>query len=136
MKKTIWVRYILMAVSVLVIIFGWLLAKDEGAGVDLMLRWTYVVLGLAVGLILIMSLFSMAQNPKGALGGLLGLVVLLVIIGVSYALSSDTPIQTQTALYDNPFQLKISDTMLYSTYILLAGSVVAILLCELRNAFK
>ena len=136
MKKVIWVRYILMALSVLVILFGWIFAQNESSGVDLMLRWMYVLVGLAVGLIIIMSGLDLIQNPKGALGGLIGLVALLVVIGVAYMLSSGAPFEAGTNVYDNVTQLKLTDTSLFSMYILMGGAILAIILCEARNAFK
>lgn len=136
MKKIIWIRYVLFALCVLAILFGWVLAKDEGSGVDLMLRWMYVMLGLGVGSMLIMSVISLAQNPKSAVQALIGLVAVLVVVGVCWALSSSEPVTTPTNYYDNEIQLKVADTALYGTYILMAGAVVSILLGELRNALK
>jgi uncharacterized protein YacL len=125
-----------MGLSVLAVLFGWILAGNESSGVDLMLRWMYVMLGLAVGLMLIMSLFALAQNPKSAVQALAGLAAVLVIVGISFALSSAEPVTTPTNYYDNPVGLRVADTALYAMYILMAGAVVAIILGELRNAFK
>jgi hypothetical protein len=125
-----------MGLSVLVVLFGWILASNEASGVDLMLRWMYVLLGLAVALILIMSLWGLAQNPKSAIGGLIGLVILLVIVGVSFALASDKPFTAGTKVYDNATLLKLTDTSLIAMYILMAGAVLSIIVCEARNAFK
>ncbi|MDL2230524.1 hypothetical protein LJB87_01880 [Alistipes sp. OttesenSCG-928-L06] len=132
MKHIIWVRYILMTLCVVVVLMGWVLRDD----VDLLLNWMYVMLGLGVGAMVIMSVFSLAQNPKSAVQALLGLGVILVIIGISFALSNGTPLSTPTSYYDNVAELKIADTGLYATYALLVGAVLAILLGETRNAFK
>ena len=132
MKHIIWVRYILMALCVVVVLMGWILREN----VDLLLNWLYVMLGLGVGAIVIMSIFSLAQNPKSAVQSLLGLVVLLVVIGIAWALSSGDPVITPTAEYTNQFSLKLADTGLYAMYGLLAAAILAIVLGEIRNAFK
>jgi len=132
MKHLIWIRYILMALSVVVILFGWLLREN----VDLLLNWMYIMLILGVGSMIIMSVISLAQNPKGAVQALLGFALILVIVGVAYAMSDGTPMQTPTNYFDNPTELKIADTGLFAMYALMAVSILAILVGEIRNAFK
>ena len=132
MKNIIWIRYILMALCVVVILMGWILRDD----VDLLLTWMYVMLGLGVGSMLIMSVVSLGQNPKSAVQALVGLVAVLIVIGVAWAMASDATIVTATSEYTNSFELKLTDTALYSMYVLLAGAVLAILWGEIRNALK
>lgn len=136
MKNLIWIRYILMALCVVVVLMGWIFAGDEESGVNLLLRWLYIMMGLAIGSMLIMSVFSLAQNPKSAVQALIGLAAVLVVIGIAWAFASDAPITTATGEYTNSFELKLTDTALYTMYVLLGGAVLAIILGELRNAFK
>ena len=121
-----------MALCVIVIIMGWLVRED----VDLLLYWMYAMLGLAIACTLIFSVFSLAQNPKSAVQSLLGLVALIVVIGVAWAFSSDAPVVTPTAEYTDSFSLKLTDTALYATYACMVLAVVAIIIGEIRNAFK
>jgi len=121
-----------MALCVIVILMGWIFRED----VDLLLRWMYVMLGLGIGSMLIMSIFSLAQNPKSAVQALIGLAAVLVVIGVAWAFSSDAVVITPTKEHTNPFELKIADTGLYSMYALLIAAVLAVLFGEIRNAFK
>ena len=132
MKHIIWVRYILMAICVIVILMGWIIRVD----VDLLLRWMYAMLGIAVAAMLIMSVFALAQNPKSAVQALIGLVAVLVLIGVAWAFSSDAPVITPTNEYTDSFGLKLADTALYTMYVLMGGAALAIVLGEIRNAFK
>ncbi len=132
MKHLIWIRYILMALCVVVVLMGWILREN----VDLLLNWMYIMLGLGIGSLLILSLYALAQNPKSAVQSLIGLVAVLVIVGVAFALSSAEPIITPTSEYTNAFALKLTDTSLYSMYALLGLSVLAIVFGEIRNAFK
>ncbi len=132
MKHLSWIRIILMAACVVVIVMGWLVREN----VDLLLGWMYVMLGLAVASILLMSLFSLAQNPKSAVLSLIGLVAVLVVVGVAWALAKSDPVITPTNEYTDPFALKLTDTSLYTMYTLMAVAVGAIVLGEIRNAFK
>lgn len=126
------IKYALIAICVIIVLAGGVF----GENVDLMLRWTYILLGLTVALVIILPLLYVAENPKGALRGLLGLVGILVVIGIAYALSDTNPIETPAQLYDNPTQLRISDIGLYTTYIALLVAIVTIVYGEIRNAFK
>lgn len=121
-----------MALCVVVILMGWLLREN----VDLLLTWMYIMLGLGVGFMLLMSLFSLAQNPKSAVQALLGLGVILVILGIAYGMANGDPLATPTNFYDNAAELKIADTGLFATFILLGIATVAIVVGEIRNAFK
>lgn len=136
MKHISIVRYVLMAVSVIVIVFGWLLAKDEASGVDLLLRWLYVILGLAVVCIVVFSIYALLQNPKSAVQSLIGLGAIVVVVGIAWALSSGETVVTPTNTYTDPGLLKLADTSLYAMYVLLAGAVLAVLFGELRSFFK
>lgn len=125
------VEYILMAVSVVVILLG-----VTSENVDLMLRWSYIVLGLAVALVILLPLYNLAQNPKGAIRSLVGLVAILILVGVAYALGSDATVVTPSEIYDNPVDLKVTDAGLYTTYVALIVVVATIIYGEIRNVFK
>lgn len=136
MKHITIVRYVLMAVSVVVILFGWILAKDTSAGTDLLLRWLYIILGLAVVCIVAFSIFALLQNPKSAVQSLIGLAAILIVIGIAYMLSDATPIVTPSNVYDKAGELKLADTSLFGMYILLGGAILAVVFGELRGFFK
>lgn len=132
MKHIAIVKYVLIAISVITILLGAVVSDN----VDLMLRWGYVMFGLAVACVVLLPLYTLAQNPKGALRSLAGLVIVLVIVGVSYAVGSDATIVTPSNTYDDAFQLKVSDAGLYTTYVAFVGAIVVILYGEVRNFFK
>jgi len=136
MKHISIVRYVLMAVSIVVILFGWILAKDEAAGIDLLLRWLYVVMGIAVVCVIVFSVYALLQNPKSAVQSLIGLGAIVVILGITWALSSGETVVTPTKTYTDVSMLKLADTSLYAMYVLLAGAVLAVLFGELRSFLK
>ena len=82
-----------------------------------------VVITIAAGLAQFIT--ALKDSPKRALKSLLGLVVLVAVIAISYAIGSDEPVTANGMPYTDTFWLKITDMFLYSIYILLGASVLA-----------
>jgi hypothetical protein len=134
-----------MAVSVIAIIVGWAIwgqgdsASDQAKmdiGVNILLQWFYVILGLAVVCMIVFSIVSLLQNPKSAVQSLLGLAAVVVVVGISWALSSGETVVTPTKTYTDVSMLKLADTSLFAMYVLLAGAILAVIFGELRGFFK
>lgn len=102
----------------------------------LMLDWAYILLGVAVVAAILFPLVHIIQNPKGAVQTLIGLAIVVVVVGISYALASDAPIVTAVQTFADPFSLKFSDTGLYTTYAALTVAILAIVVGEIGNVFK
>lgn len=134
MKYIKYIGYAMLGISVLVLILAFFSKGDSG--IDLMLYWTYVLLGLTILAALLFPLINIVTNPKGAIRSLIGLVIIAAVLVVSYAVSSDTPIITPVATFDNPFTLKFTDMGLYTTYIALGAALLAVLFGEIRAMFK
>ena len=107
---------------------------------DALLYWIYALTGIAVVLVLVFSLISFAKNfkdsPIGAVKGLLGVLLLVVLFGIAYALASDDPIFVngkQLADSDgNPIAASsyiLTDVLIYVQYALGAA-------CALATAFS
>ncbi len=126
-------KFVLAAISVvLVLVFflGWV-------DVDAMLIWNYVLLALAIALIIILPAINMIKNPKGAIGSLIGLAIIVVLSGITYAMASDTPVvNSGGGFFEDAMTLKLTDVGLYLTYISLAAAVLVAVLGEVRNALK
>lgn len=128
-------KYVLFGVGVLTLLLVMFMSNDNGVGI--MLTWSYVLVVVALAAALLMPLFNLSQNPKGAKRSLLGLVVVIVVVGVSLALSSTTPVvDAAGTVYDKPGQLRLTDAGLYTTYFALIAAVLAVVLGEIRNSFK
>ena len=143
--------YIAMAVSValIVLFFGVGFNNMETINnndmrspqfTDALLYWIYALTGIAVVLVLVFSLISFGKNfkdsPLGAVKGLLGVLLLVALFGVAYALASDAPIFVngkQLADSDgNPIGASsyiFTDVLIYVQYALLAA-------CTLATAFS
>lgn len=97
--------------------------------------WSYVLLILAIVAALAGAVISAIVNPKGIKGTAIGLGVMLVVVGISYALSSGEVLEkypdgiTETAS-------KWSGTGLYVFYILFVLAILSIIYSAISKAFK
>ena len=107
-------------------------------GVDVMLIYAYIIFAIALVLAIVFPLINIISNPKGAMRTLVGLVVMIVIFGISYLCSSDTPVPNPAAngYFDNPVTLRLTDVGLYAGYAMFALTLLVILWGEIRSAFK
>lgn len=133
MKYLSIIRYILLVVSFLVVVFYF---AGITTNVDTMLNWAYLLLGISIALAIVMPTFNFAKNPQGALRSLLGLVVVVVVLAVAYSMSDATPVVTPAATYDNEMALRLSDTGLFTTYFAFGAAIVSIVVLEVYNMFK
>ena len=145
------VFYIAMAVSVALIALFFFVGFNDTETInnndmrapqftDALIYWIYALTGIAVVLVLVFSLISFAKNfkdsPIGAVKGLLGVLLLVVLFGIAYALASDDPIFVngkQLADSDgNPIAASsyiLTDVLIYVQYALGAA-------CALATAFR
>ena len=103
---------------------------------DALLYWIYALTAIAVVLVLVFSLISFAKkfkdSPVGALKGLMGVLLLVVLFGIAYALASEEPIFVngkQLADSDgNPIGASsyiLTDVLIYVQYTLFAACALA-----------
>ncbi len=94
---------------------------------------TYILLAVAVVAAVGFPLLQLAKNPKGAKGALIGIGLLVVVLGISYALSSD---YNPSNMEITPEGAKQVDTGLFAFYILAAVAVGATIYAEVSKMFK
>ena len=124
---------VLIVVSVGLLIWGFAKGFD-GATVDTLLYWTYVMVGIAVACWVILGLIVSAKNnPKSLVRIGLVLVGAAVLCLVAYLLAPATPAAGREGL-DTVGTLKLTDTILNLTYITGAAAIVAIIVGEIRLA--
>ena len=141
------VFYLAMAVSVALIVLFFFVGFNNTETInnndmrapqftDALIYWIYALTGIAVVLVLVFSLISFAKNfkdsPMGAVKGLLGVLLLVALFGVAYALASEEPIIVngkQLADSDgNPIAASsyiLTDVLIYVQYALLAACALA-----------
>lgn len=124
----------MLFVSVLIVVLFF--TGSDPDNVDPLFFWTYSLLGLSIATAVLLPTINLAQNPKGALRSIMGVVVVLVVLAIAYGMSDGTPVVTATDTYDNVAELRLSDTGLYTTYIALGAAFFSIIALEAYNMFK
>lgn len=94
---------------------------------------SYILLAVAVVAAIGFPLLQLVKNPKGAKGALIGIGLLVVVLGISYALSSD---HNPSNMVITPEGAKQVDTGLFAFYILAAVAVAATVYAEVSKMFK
>jgi hypothetical protein len=146
-KIVSYILYGLMFISVVLTVlfyFGKVVPGTEGTNMHeptitkTFLLWAGILTGLIALLSLVFPIINMVSNPKGAKGILFTLLGAAILIFVAWVLSSD-------AILDMPFYegkdnvpsiLKLTETGLYTTYILAGLAILSILYSEISKYFK
>lgn len=103
----------------------------------LLITWCYVLLGLAAVSAIVFPLINMAQNPKKAKNALIGVVGLLIICGISYALSgSEVHMDIDGIELADAATSQKSEAGLITFYILAAAAIGSIIFAEVSKMFK
>ncbi len=141
MKKiTNIVLYALIALAAVTVCM-WLFGGDptgDNANVTPMLLVTASMLGLGVLLLVGMTAMNMGKGRSNSKLGLFvfgGLAIVAIIIYFTFA-KDITVIGADGKVFDNVFELKITDTMLFLTYFALGVTVVSLMWGVIRKALK
>ena len=129
-----WGMLVLILVSVALLIWGF--TQDFGGNaVDILLYWTYAMLGLALFSWVIIGLIVGTKNdPKSLVK--IGIVILgvAVLCLIAWVLAKGEPALGYTGTPVSGGTLKLTDTILNLTYIVGGAAIVAIIVGEVRMA--
>ena len=114
-----------------------LVGLTEPVFTDALLYWVYVLLGVTLLAVFVFSIFgfinNLRHNRKKAINSLITLVVFAVLLVIAYTIGDGTPLNILG--YEGPDNvkgmLKLTDMWLYSIYILMALTILAILFSPL-----
>ncbi len=142
MKWVKYVEYVLFAISIVCFASLFFLPQvqhmgDMHADCEWILWWLYGIVGIGIVAALASPVKNLFTTPKAALKALVGLVVAAAVIGGCYALSSAAPVPNSAGgFFEDVFELKFTDTVIYLTYLVAGVSILSILVGEIRNAIK
>ena len=140
MKK---VLNIVLAV-LFVITFGFVLWAVVSGGSDLAIScnliWGYALLVAAIVSVIWAAIKSTITNPAGLKNTLIAVAIVVVVVGAALgiALSHDGLVIPNSAggVFDNRFELVISETGIIVTYVVAAATILVTLGVEAYNAIK
>lgn len=146
-KLSYYVFYVLVALILVVLGLFYFVGYNQMQGENLAPEHTstliylmYFLFAVAVISALVAAIMqfasAMKENAKGALKSLLGFIVLIALLVITYSIGSADPVKMgDGTIYSNVTMLKITDMMIYSTYVLLGVAGVLTLL-NLSGIFK
>lgn len=114
-------------------------AMWQPAQTDALLYLTYFLFAIALVVTIVGLVYqfgsSLKDSPVAALKSLAGVLALVAVVVVSWIIGSDEPltIMGYEGAHNVPFWLKLADMLIYSTYILFAVAVVAMLVGAIRK---
>jgi hypothetical protein len=114
-----------------------LLFAFDAVSEGLLITWCYILLGVASVTAIAFPIITMVTNPKGAKNALIGVVGLIVICGLGYAMAgNEVHIDYEGILLADEGTSKLSEAALIAFYILGAGAIGSIIFAEVSKMFK
>ena len=113
-------------------------AYDTPVYTGALLNWAYILCGIAILAAVVFPIARLFTRPKQAMKSFIGLVGLVVIVLIAYAMADDTPLKLigYNGPDNVPSRLLMSDTIIYTMYFLFAGAVLTILGTEIYKRVK
>ena len=112
---------------------------NEPAHTETLIYLMYAMFGICVAVTLVGAIAqfgaALKDNPMSAVKSLLGIVLLVVVLVVSYGMGSDATIMTGDGPYTDTFWLKITDMLIYSIYFLFGVAAIGTIV-NLSRIFK
>ena len=120
---------------------GWaVVSGGNEVAISWNLVWGYALLVVAIVSVLLSAIKGTITNPAGLKKTLLAVVLVVVIVGAALfiALGHDGLVIPNSAggVFDDPFELVISEVGLLVTYAVAAASILATVVAEIRNVLK
>ncbi len=103
---------------------------------DVLLIWAYVLTFAAIILIIVLSIINMIGNKRSIKRTGFTLILAVVLVVVSYLLASGDPVAVNLAVPPTEGQLKMTDTLLNMSYILVVVAFVALIWGSVRKLFN
>jgi len=134
-----WLMWALVLVSVGVLVWGFVTGfESNGAvAVDVLLRWGYIMVGIALAAVIVVGIvISAINNPKSLVKMLLGLVAIAAVCFVVYLVSPGAPAIGLTTEQPSAGTLKLTDTIMNLTYLAGGLAIVAIIFGEIMSSVR
>ena len=136
MKLAKILEWILLGLSVVLLVAFFVMPHNAAsdAAVNAFIIWSYVLLFAAIAIVVVFLLKDVFSSKKGLIT-FLGLIVgVVVLVGISYVLAKGGEVATSVEYTEGVS--KFTDTILNITYIMFAGSIVALIATGVVNAIR
>ena len=133
------IKYVLLALVILGFALGvWGYAAGfNDTSVNTLLRWSYVMVIVGIGLIVLLGLVMGAvNNPKSLIKTGLVIVGAAVVVAFAFLTAKGNPAQGFVGVQPEFTTLRNTDAILTITYLVFGASIVAIVLGLIVNAIR
>ncbi|MCU0358893.1 MAG: hypothetical protein MUE95_15100 [Cyclobacteriaceae bacterium] len=120
---------------VVVLVVAIILATYQGS-VDLGLYASYILMVLAAGAAIVLPLMNIVQSPGQLKKGLIALVAIVVLFGISYALTGSEVTADLAAKGITESTVKMVGAGLTMFYLVAGIAIIGLIISEIKNAFK
>ena len=140
MKKMLNILMAALFVITLALV-GWAVVSG-GAEVAISwnLLWGYALLVAAILSVICTAIKGTITHPAGLKSTLIAVAIVVAVVGVALgvALSHNGLVVPNSAggVFDDPFELAISETGIIVTYIVAAATILVTIISEVRNVLK
>ena len=146
-KASYYLFYVLIALTIVVLGLFFGVGYNNPMGdynapehTETLIIFMYAMTGICVLVTIIGALLKfvsgLKDDPKGAVKSIISVILLVGVVVVCYAISSDAPLtMADGSQYTDVMWLKLTDCMIYVMYFLLAVTGVATLI-NLSGIFK
>ena len=135
-----WILLGLILISVGILIWGFAVdfESNDGTPVDILLRWAYIMVGVAIAAIVVIGIAMRAVNdPKSLLKLGIVLVGVAAVCLIVYLVSPGKPaIGLNIAEVPTAGTLKLTDTVLNLTYLTGGLAILTIVVAEIWGAVR
>ena len=135
-----WILLGLILISVGILIWGFAVdfESNDGTPVDILLRWAYIMVGVAIAAIVVVGIAMRAVNdPKSLLKLGIVLVGVAAVCLIVYLVSPGKPaIGLNIAEVPTAGTLKLTDTVLNLTYLTGGLAILTIVVAEIWGAVR
>ena len=140
MKKILNILMISLFAVTLALVAWAVVSGGSEVAISWNLMWGYALLVGAVLSVLWAALKGLIADPAGVKKTLLAVVLVVVVVGAALgiALSHKGLVIPNSAggVFDNPFELVISEVGILVTYVVAAAALLVTLYAEVRNLLK
>lgn len=139
------ISWVIMGASIIVALVFFFRISGAEADMEVIIaapyiNWAIILLLIGAVLAVVFPLVHFILNPKNIAKVIVSLGVLAAVFLTAYLLSDTTPIVTATSAlepnFSDPAVLKLADTGIIATYILLGTALLALLFTGVRGIFN
>lgn len=141
-KITTSILWLLFAVSIFLVLLTLMGGDVEGATLqtpvylDTIMFYTYGILIFCAALVLVLEIINIISSPAKSIKSLISFLLILVVIAIAYLSADGTPLNIPgyEGTDNVPSMLKVTDTGVFTFYVLGIVTVLAVIGFEIRSA--